>query len=134
MGKKMETPGFALQITPQDVGSMAGMFTFPKPLLEAYRRAVVDEEQGEALETAVMFVQRAGDYQISGEDYKRVPNGFDANHPRARWLKFSSLHVFAPTIGLDVAQTPALVDVLFGHFINMSPIHQWLMAAVINQL
>lgn len=118
-GKKMEMPGFGLQITPQSVGQMTGMFGFSKPTLEVYRRAVLDDTLGKALEDAAAKVRRAGNYTISGAEYKRVPSGYDANHPRAGWLKHTGLYAFAPEIGLDVA-----------HFMNLSPIQQWLMKAL----
>jgi uncharacterized protein (TIGR02453 family) len=129
-GKKMEAPGFGLQITPENVGLVAGMFGFPKPLLETYRQAVLDDKRGQALDEAAEAVRRAGNYTIEGEEYKRVPSGYDADHPRANWLKFTGLYAFAPEISLEVAQTPALVDAAMTHFVNMAPIQRWLAQAL----
>ena len=72
-----------MQITPDDAGLMAGMFHFQKPMLEAYRQAVVDDELGEALLETARAVEAAG-YSISGRHYKTVPRGFDKEHPRSR--------------------------------------------------
>lgn len=129
-GKKMESPGFGLQITPEKVEMFAGIFGFPKPLLEAYRRAVLTEKHGKALEAAAQAVQRAGAYPLGGETYKRVPTGYDAEHPRAHWLRFTGLYAGGPDISLEVAATPALVEVMMTHFAAMSPIPLWLVGAL----
>lgn len=133
-GKRMEQPGFGLRLTADQVDLIAGIFAFPKPALEAYRQAVLSETSGPALEAAAAVVRQAGDYPIDGATYKRVPAGYDAAHPRAEWLKFTGLHVFAPQISLAVAQTPALVEVAMGHFLNMAPLYEWIVAHVMNEV
>lgn len=126
-GKKMDMPGFGLQISPfGETGTMGGMFGFSKTMLQAYREAVAHDDLGPALVEAVDAVRSAGEYRISGEHYKRVPRGFDADHPRAEWLKYAGLHATSPQIPDDVLTSPAMVDVCFDHFKNMAPIQQWL--------
>lgn len=125
--KRMEAPGFGLQITPQQVELVAGMFQFSKSQLEAYRAAILDAGQVQALLDAVDQVQAAGDYPLGGKELKRVPRGFDAGHPHADWLKYKGLHVFAPPIPLEIAYTPGLVDAVMDHFTRMAPVQQWLM-------
>jgi uncharacterized protein (TIGR02453 family) len=125
-GKKMETPGFGLQITPYQVDSMAGMFGFSKSDLATYREAVMDDKLGAALDEAAAQIRGAGDYTFGEETYKRVPAGFPADHPRAAWLKYTGLAAYAPVIPLEVAQTPALVDALIERFLTMAPIYHWL--------
>jgi uncharacterized protein (TIGR02453 family) len=125
-GKKMEAAAFGLQITlDAGVEMYAGSFGFNKDVLDAYRQAVLNEKQGAALEQAVNAVTAQKGYSIGGETYKRVPNGLDADHPRARWLKFTALHAFPPALSLEVAQTPELVDAVMAHFVAMTPIYLW---------
>ena len=85
-GKKMQHPAFGMQITPDDAGLMAGMFQFPKPMLEAYRHAVDDDEFGAALIDATQQVESAG-YSVSGLHYKTVPRGYAKDHVRSDWLE-----------------------------------------------
>jgi uncharacterized protein (TIGR02453 family) len=125
-GGKMTVPGFGLQLTPEKVELVAGSFSFPPPALAAFRDAVLDDELGTQLEQAAAQVRTAGDYPISGDCYKRVPAGLPAEHPRAEWLKYRGLHIFAPEISLEVAQTPALVDTALAHFLAMAPLQRWL--------
>lgn len=129
-GGKMTTPGFGLQLTPERVELIAGVFGFEPEALEAYRAAVLDDWLGPQLEEAAASVRSAGAYQIEGAGYKRVPAGLPADHPRAAWLKHKGLFVLAPPIGLDVAQTPGLVDAAMAHFEAMAPVQQWIARAL----
>ena len=124
--KKMESPAFGLQLTPHDLGTMAGIFMFTKDGLAAYRQALQEKVLGAELEQVAEQIRAKAGYTFGGETYKRVPAGLPANHVRKAWLKYTGLHVFSPTIGLDVAQSPALIDVVMEHFITMSPIYVWL--------
>lgn len=131
--QRMTAPGFGLQITPEQVELVAGMFSFSKAQLEAYRAAVLDDDRGQALMAAVAQVRSAGTYVLGGEELKRVPRGYAADHPRADWLKYKGLHVFSPPITLEVAYTPELVEAAMAHFRRMAPVQQWLMAVLEEQ-
>ncbi len=124
--KKTDAPGFGLQITPEQVDLVAGIFAFSKEGLDAYRKAVLDEQRGAELLKIMGAIHALGGYSVGGQQYKRVPAGFDTNHPRADWLKFTGLHVFPTAIPLEIAQTPALVDVAMEHFVKIAPIREWL--------
>ena len=124
-GKKMQHPGFGMQITPDDAGLMVGMFHFAKPMLAAYRQAVLDDELCEELITIAKAVEAAG-YNLSGSHYKTAPRGFDKNHPRVEWLRYNNLHAGTHDIPPSVITTPQLIDVCFDHFSKLAPILHWL--------
>ena len=126
-GKKMQHPAFGMEVTPDDAGLMAGMFHFPKPMLAAYREAVIDDALGEALLEAVKQVEAAG-YSVSGLHYKRVPRGYDKDHPRAEWLKFNNLHAGEHDIAPEIITSPRLIDECFERFTKVAPLHHWLVA------
>ncbi len=130
-GKRMEQPGFGLQLSPDGVELVTGLFQFSRPQMEAYRAAVLDDKRGPALTAAIAAVMSRGGYTLGGETYKRVPNGYDVQHPRATWLKFSGLHAFAPPLPVEIALTSALVDQVTAHFVHMSPVVAWLEAALV---
>lgn len=124
-GKKMQHPAFGMQITPDDGGLMTGMHGFPKPMLEAYRQAVDDDELGDALLEAVEQTESAG-YEVMGTHYKTTPRGFDKAHPRADWLKYNALYTHATDITWETLVSADLVGICFDHFQKMTPILQWL--------
>ena len=63
-------------------------------------------------EVVVAAVREAGAYTLGGEHYKRVPSGYDADHPRADLLRYNGLwaHTAAP-IDPAVIVTPELAEV-----------------------
>jgi uncharacterized protein (DUF2461 family) len=128
-GKRMENPSFFVRIQPDGLGLYAGLHVFPKPILAAYREAVIDEVQGAELEAAMAAVRGAGDYRLGGEHYKRVPRGYDAGHPRADLLRYNGLWAHTEALA-DPAliTTPRLLDTCLEHCRNMAPLHHWLVA------
>lgn len=130
-GKKTQSPAFGFQLETQGIAVMAGMFQFDKAQLQAYREAVANEETGQGLQEAVTAV--AGDtYELVGQHYKRVPRGYDTDHPRADLLRHNALYVHPRRpIPIEVVTSPQLVDDCMEHFRQMAPIQRWL-AAVLN--
>ena len=126
-GKKMQHPGFGMQITPDEAGIMAGMFQFPKPMLQAYRQAVVDDELGEALVEAVRQVEATG-YSVSGLHYKTTPRGYAKDHPRVELLKYNNLHAGTHDISPSTIVSAQMIDECFERFVKLAPIHHWLVA------
>jgi len=96
-------------------------------MLAAYRAAVVDDEMGVELTSALEAVRAAGAYQIKGEHYKRVPRGFDPEHPRADLLRFNTLYVSSPGIPPAELASPDLVDTVIDHCQNAAPVQKWLL-------
>ena len=126
-GKKMQHPAFGMEITPDEAGLMAGMFYFPKPMLEAYRQAVLDDGMAAALIEAAEAVREAG-YQLSGLHYKTAPRGYDKEHPRIEWLRYNNLHVGAHDVPARIVSSPRLIEVCDERFRAWAPIYHWLVA------
>jgi uncharacterized protein (TIGR02453 family) len=125
-GKKMERPAFGFHMAADQLELMAGMFQFDKPQLAAYRASVAADGPGTELLSAFVAVRGAGNYEILGEQFKRVPQGFDPDHPRADWLRYSGLYV-SPAGGVrEGLSDPELVEVTIDHFRNMAPVYHWL--------
>jgi uncharacterized protein (TIGR02453 family) len=58
--------------------------------VDAYRAGVAADRTGVELAAIVDRLETAG-YEIGGEEMKRVPPGYPADHPRARLLRFKGL-------------------------------------------
>lgn len=126
-GKKTQNPGFGFQLTKNGIGLVAGMFGFDKHKLNAYREAVDDDKLGSELAQLVADVTADGTYSVHHEHYKKVPRGYDADHPRATLMKFNSLYVHPTTeIGVEEIGSAELIDICYDHFAKMAPIQQWL--------
>ncbi len=123
-GKKTESPSFYFELNAQGARYHFGAYVFPKPILAAYREAV-DGEAGEKLTDVLAQVRGAG-YEIGGDKYKRVPRGYDKDHPHADLLLYKGLHASSPPITLEQLATPDLIDICFDHSQKMAPLHQWM--------
>lgn len=124
-GKRMECSGFYLHVEDKNVLIGVGIKMFSKPLMDRYRRAVVDKKQGAALKSAVRKIFAKG-YLIDGKHYKKVPRGYDADHPDAEYLLYNGLTARLEEKVPDVFFSHALVDYAYTHYKNMLPLHRWL--------
>lgn len=118
-------PGYWLRITPKAVGIGAGLHGFDDTLLKEWRQAVDADSTGKPLAAALTKLEKAK-YDVYGEHYKRVPRGFDPDHPRADLLRYAGIHV-----GVDVTHPPELITRAFptfvmGHFKKLRPVTDWL--------
>ena len=64
--------------------------------------------------------------QIEGEQYKRVPTGFAADHPRADLLRYKGMYTMSPILDPKVVASSRLVDVCFQVASDSMPLHRWL--------
>ena len=119
--------GFFLRLAPKQLILGAGLHRFDKEQLKGFRSGVDDEKRGKALVTAIKRVTDTGEYEVRGESYKKVPRGFDPQHPRAALLRHGSLHaVLEQKLPAEI-HSPAFVEYCLRHFKAMAPIHKWLM-------
>ena len=126
-GKKMASPGFFIRFEPSGGGIYVGQHVFDKIKLEAFREAVIDNQMGPELEAALAEVEIVGDYEVGGEHYKRVPRGYDVEHPRATYLKYNGLWAVNPTAVKEAdLYKPELIDICFEQCQRMDPIQRWL--------
>lgn len=124
-GVKFENPGYYFHLEPGNIMLGVGLHNFSKPLLKAYRDAVVDPQLGPALADMVAGIIEKG-YGVGTKTYKRVPRGYDPDHKYADLLRYSGL-----TSGVDMGiplelHTPDLVDLCFDKYQELAPIVHWL--------
>jgi uncharacterized protein (TIGR02453 family) len=127
--KRMECSGFYLHVENNMVMIGVGIKAFPKPLLELYRRAVIDKKLGAELKKIINKVAAKG-YLIDGKYYKKVPRGFDAEHPNAEFLLYNGLTARIEEKVSDTFFSEAIIEHAYSHHRNMLPLHQWLKKAL----
>jgi uncharacterized protein (TIGR02453 family) len=125
-GKKLECSGFYFHIEPPKLMLGVGLHVFPKPFIAPYREAVANEKQGKKLRDILTAVE-AKNYSYGGSHYKRVPRGYDPDHPNADLLKHNGLFGSIETEIPEVFYTDSLVDYCFNIFNDLAPLHHWLL-------
>ncbi len=102
-----------------------GCYRFDAGKLAAWRKAVAGKP-GEALAPLVARLRKAG-YEVGGhDDYKKVPTGFTADHPRAEFLKMKGLTAGCGEIPRGLIHKPGFAGWLVKHGKAMAPLVIWL--------
>lgn len=122
--KKNHHSGVYFGFSDDGGGMHVGSHQFSKVFLAAYRAAVSEERYGANLENALGNLGK--DYTVNGEQLKRVPPGYDRDHPRGDLLRYKSLYVSSPHLPPDLLTSPDLVPTCTEYFKKMLPVHRWL--------
>jgi uncharacterized protein (TIGR02453 family) len=123
--KRMESSGFYLHAENNTMFVGVGIKMFSKPLLDRYRQAVVEKKSGGELKKAVKKISDQG-YVVNGKHYKKVPRGYEADHPNAEFLLYNGLTARNEEKVPDAFFSDAIIDYAYSHYKNMLPLHQWL--------
>jgi uncharacterized protein (TIGR02453 family) len=123
--EKEVSPGYWFQLMPKSVVLAVGMYMAAPAVLERYREAVVDDRRGGALDRMVKEFERKG-YKLEGPTRKRVPRGFDPEHPRARYLKHDGIYAWIET----PLPRGDFLKHCFTHYRTLTPLQEWLMENV----
>lgn len=122
-GRGRECPALYFRLEPGGAHVGGGKHGFDKTQLPRFRDAVAGD-RGEELQSLLAQLQSAG-YTVGGAHYKRVPRGYDAEHPRAELLKYNGVHAFT-VLSPDVAFGDGAVDLLMAHYRTVHPLVDWL--------
>jgi uncharacterized protein (TIGR02453 family) len=90
IGATLASGGF-VQLSARGLGVGAGCHMMAPDQLARFRSAVSDDRAGTALVAAIAEVEDSGVEVTTRERLKRVPRGFDAEHPRADLLRDKDL-------------------------------------------
>ena len=82
-------------LSPEGMYLGGGYYRMAKDQIARYRTAVADEKTGPALTKLVAAAEKAG-FEVGGEQLKRVPPGFDKEHPRGDLLRHKGLYLGMP--------------------------------------
>ncbi len=102
-----------------------GTYFFEPEKLATWRK-VVASKAGVELAAMIAKLRKAG-YEVGGhDDYKKVPKGFDPDHPRADLLKLKGLTAGPGPIPRGLLHKPGLAAWLIQHGVALAPLVRWL--------
>jgi uncharacterized protein (TIGR02453 family) len=107
----------------------AGHYMMEADSLERFRSAVADEKRGAELDKLLVRLSKKGFSPGSHERLKRVPKGFDPDHPRADLLKRKGLVVGFPVVPGGLIAKPSLTRWLADSCKVAAPLVEWLARA-----
>ena len=104
----------------------AGHWIMDPAQLERFRAALLDDRRGGELTQLLAKLEKAG-FEVGSHDaLKKVPRGFDPDHPRAELLKRKGLVVAYPKLDRELIVSRALVDWLVKQSRRAAPVVEWL--------
>jgi uncharacterized protein (TIGR02453 family) len=107
-----------------------GSYFFEDTQLAKWRKLVAADTTGKPLAALVAKLRKAG-YSVGGhDDYKKVPKPYDADHPRAEFLKMRGLTGGFPAMPKGMLHQAKLVDWLVEHGKATAPLVTWLVKNV----
>jgi uncharacterized protein (TIGR02453 family) len=107
----------------------AGYYMMEPESLERFRGAVADDKRGNDLDKILGALDRKGFPAHAHERLKRVPKGYDPEHPRAEMLKSKGLVVRFPAVPAGLLATPKLVKWVADGCKAAAPLVEWLVFA-----
>jgi uncharacterized protein (TIGR02453 family) len=69
-----------------------GSYAFSKPVREHFRDRVTTSPHAESFSVALRKAERSG-FKVSGRDLKKVPIGYDPDHPNVDFLRHNGVYV-----------------------------------------
>ncbi len=124
-GKKLENPGFYFQCDARTIMYGVGMHIFTKEHLKKYRDAIVDKKLGNELNQIIKKITKNDDYKLGWVKYKKVPSGYDKEHPNADLLLYGGIgFTYEKKIPKEFSSDD-FADYTFKIFNDLSPIFLW---------
>ncbi|MEW6145864.1 MAG: DUF2461 domain-containing protein [Thermodesulfobacteriota bacterium] len=124
--KKLENPNYYVQLNKSSIFLGAGEYRFTADLLRRYRDSVVHPRRGVELKRILDEITANESYKIGGGHYKRVPRGYDPDHPNAGLLLHNGLYTYYEGALPDEIYSSRFVDFCFSILKEMSPLQGWL--------
>jgi uncharacterized protein (TIGR02453 family) len=103
----------------------AGGFHFQGATLDTYRAAAADEAKGRALEAVLAKIAKAG-HRVEGDQLKRVPAPYAADHPRGELIRRKSLNAWRDLGDPALVAGDGLLPEVLATFRALTPLVTWL--------
>lgn len=122
---KKVAPTLFVRIAPDTIGFATGAAL---PDLERWRELIDRPASGEALMAALTKMSKGRELDIDGQEYKRVPKPYDADHPRAELLRHKGLQVRWTEPTPAEIHTPKFIGWCMKRLEACTPVHHWLVS------
>lgn len=129
-GKVTEVPmAIYVHVGEPESFAAAGHYMMDARMLERFRAAIADDKRGRELDKILNALTKKGFVVRSHDSYKRVPKGYDPEHPRAEHLKRRGLTVTFPALPKGILSSAKLGAWLVTHAKAAAPLVEWLVFA-----
>ena len=123
--KRMQSSSFYMHFSPDELMVATGVRWFEKPMLDAFREYILDEDKRSQLETILELIRAKG-YTHLEKGYKRYPRGFNAQMSNADLSLYKGMATFKVLDPHLIVNGDKLVDTLYKIYEDMLPLQQYM--------
>jgi uncharacterized protein (TIGR02453 family) len=121
--KRLQSSCFYMHFSPDELFVAVGVRWFEKPLLDAYRAYISDEEKRVALGSVLEKIMACG-YEVIPKEYKRYPKGFTKDMPSADLSLYKGLATYKILPPQLIEDGEAMIAQLYEIYEAMLPLQQ----------
>lgn len=125
-GSKKQSPAVYVHVGIEGIQVFGGQYWMTKTQLDNFREAIVQPSSGEQFVKIMDKLKKSGIEMVGGLHYKRVPRGFDAEHARAEWLKYTGLYVGMPGFSVEDTMAENFGERALKQAVLIKPLIEWL--------
>ncbi|MCX6051180.1 MAG: DUF2461 domain-containing protein [Campylobacterales bacterium] len=120
---RLQSSSFYLHFSPDELFVAVGVRWFEKPLLDAFREYIQDEDKRVALDKVLKELLACG-YETLPRGYKRFPKGFDSHMPSADIALFKGLATYKILEPSLIEDGEKLIATLYKIYEDMLPLQK----------
>ncbi len=117
-GSRLQKSSFYLHFSPDELFVSVGVRWFEKPMLDAYREYITDENRRVALDKLLKTLEAKG-YKTIEKGYKRYPRGFSSEMPSVDLSLYKGMATYKILEPKLIEEGDKLIDTLYKIYEDM---------------
>ncbi|WP_415398410.1 DUF2461 domain-containing protein [Sulfurimonas sp. CS5] len=122
-GSRMQTSSFYLHFSPDELFVAVGVRWFEKPMLDAFREYILDDNRRANLASVLESLNAKG-YKTIEKGYKRYPRGFSAQMSDADLSLYKGMATYKVLEPKLIEDGDKLIETLYKIYEEMLPLQQ----------
>jgi uncharacterized protein (TIGR02453 family) len=123
--KRLQSSSFYMHFSPDELFAAVGVRWFEKPMLDAYRDYIKDDEKREQLAKILESIASKG-YKIIDKGYKRFPRGFSADMSNVELSLYKGMATYAQLDPKLITDGDKLIETLYKSYEDMFKLQQYM--------
>lgn len=125
--KRMQSSAFYMHFSPDELMVAVGVRWFEKPMLDAYREYIMDDDRRQELVDILNVIKSKGKgYTHLEKGYKRYPRGFNAEMSNADMSLYKGMATFKVLDPKLITDGEKLIETLYEIYEDMLRIQQFM--------
>ena len=125
--KRMQSSCFYMHFSPEELMVATGVRWFEKPMLDAFREYIKEDEKRAELHQILQNIKNKGKgYSHLEKGYKRYPRGFNAEMSHADLALYKGMATFKTLDPNLITQGEELINTLYEIYEDMLPLQEFM--------